>query len=123
MPQIAKIAVAAATYAIDKPYDYLAPDEAQVGQRVLVPFGKGNRTGEGVILSVSRLVPDKPLKAVREILDEEPLGADQAGALDAPAVLLYRLRRAPRHIARCGVVPLSGNVEALRCVERGKPAG
>ncbi|MBO4854569.1 MAG: primosomal protein N' [Oscillospiraceae bacterium] len=73
MPQIAKVAVAAATYAIDKPYDYLAPDEAQVGQRVLVPFGKGNRTGEGVILSVSRAVPDKPLKAVREILDAEPV--------------------------------------------------
>ena len=73
MPQIAKIAVAAATYAIDKPYDYIAPDEAAAGQRVLVPFGRGNRTSEGVILSVERTVPDKPLKAIREILDPEPL--------------------------------------------------
>jgi len=73
MPQIAKVAVAAATYAIDKPYDYLAPEEALPGQRVLIPFGRGNRTGEGLILSVRREVPDKPLKAIRELLDAEPV--------------------------------------------------
>ena len=60
MPQIAKIAVAAATYAIDKPYDYLASEDVLPGQRVLVPFGRGNRTSEGLILSVQRGVPDKP---------------------------------------------------------------
>lgn len=73
MPLIAKVAVAAATYAIDKPYDYLAPDEAQPGQRVLIPFGRGNRTSEGLILSVRREVPEKPLKAIREVLDEDPV--------------------------------------------------
>ena len=73
MPQIAKVAVAAATYAIDKPYDYIAPDEALPGQRVLVPFGRGNRVGEGLILSVKKAVPDRPLKAIREIMDPEPL--------------------------------------------------
>ena len=73
MPLIAKVAVAAATYAIDKPYDYLAPDDALPGQRVLIPFGRGNRTGEGLILSVRHEVPEKPLKAVREILDAEPV--------------------------------------------------
>lgn len=33
MPQIAKVAVSAANYAIDKPYDYLLPDgtDAAVG--------------------------------------------------------------------------------------------
>ena len=75
MPLIAKIAVSAATYAIDKPYDYLLPEElgAQVGCRVLIPFGKGNRTCEGMLLSVSRGVPERPLKAVRQVLDEEPV--------------------------------------------------
>ena len=36
MTQIAKVAVAAATYAIDKPYDYLVPSgmELSVGCRV-----------------------------------------------------------------------------------------
>jgi len=75
MPLIAKIAVSAATYAIDKPYDYLLPEElgAAVGCRVLVPFGRGNRACEGIILSISSAVPEKPLKAVRQNLDEEPL--------------------------------------------------
>ncbi len=73
VPQIAKVAVEAATYAIDKPYDYLAPEDAQPGQRVLIPFGRGNRTSEGVILSVRREVPEKPLKAIRELLDAEPV--------------------------------------------------
>ena len=42
MTQIAKVAVAAATYAIDKPYDYLVPSgmELSVGCRVTVPFGR-----------------------------------------------------------------------------------
>jgi len=75
MPLIAKIAVSAATYAIDKPYDYLLPEElgAQVGCRVLVPFSIGNRTCEGMVLSITRGVPERPLKAVRQVLDEEPV--------------------------------------------------
>lgn len=75
MPQIAKIAVAAATYAIDKPYDYLAPPELalQVGMRVQVPFGRGNRLSEGVILSLYQAVPDKPIKPIRTALDQEPV--------------------------------------------------
>ena len=75
MPQIAKVAVAAATYAIDKPYDYLAPEGLgiAVGSRVLVPFGRGNRTGEAVVLSLYHTVPEKPLKAIRECLDDEPI--------------------------------------------------
>ena len=54
MTQIAKVAVAAATYAIDKPYDYLVPSgmELSVGCRVTVPFGRGNRTAEGMVLQL-----------------------------------------------------------------------
>ena len=77
MPQIAKIAVSAATYAIDKPYDYIAPDDACPGQRVLVPFGNGNRTCEGMILSVRQEVPTAPLKAVREVLDTETVASER----------------------------------------------
>ena len=77
MPLIAKIAVAAAPYAIDKPYDYIAPDDARPGQRVLVPFGKGNRTGEGMILSVRQETPEMPLKAIRELLDNEPVASER----------------------------------------------
>ena len=75
MPIVAKLAVQAATYAIDKAYDYLLPDElsGRVGCRVLVPFGRGNRLSEGVILSLHQEVPAKPLKTVRSLLDDEPV--------------------------------------------------
>ena len=73
--RIAKIAVEAATYAIDKPYSYLVPAEMAlgVGCRVLAPFGRGNRTSEGIVLSLEDGVPAGPLKALRLNLDGDPL--------------------------------------------------
>ena len=79
MAQIAKIAVAAATYAIDKPYDYLLPEtmQAEVGMRVLVPFGRGNRRTEGMILALRQDDGGKPLKAVLEVLDQQAQLSEQ----------------------------------------------
>ena len=52
---IVKVAVSAAPYSIDRPYDYLVPetlaDAAIPGVRVTVPFGRGNRQSEGIILA------------------------------------------------------------------------
>ena len=71
---LAKVALSAATFAIDKPYDYLLPDElresAAPGMRVLVPFGAGNRRIEGIILALSRGQPAPRLKAVIALLDD-----------------------------------------------------
>ena len=71
---IAKIAVSAATFAIDKPYSYAIPEEMalQPGMRVTVPFGRGNRRAEGVVLSVEAGSSDG-LKAVQQLLDETPV--------------------------------------------------
>ena len=71
---IAKIAVAAATFAIDKPYSYLIPEglDCRPGMRVTVPFGRGNRQSEGVVLSVESGEAEK-LKCVACCLDEEPV--------------------------------------------------
>lgn len=71
---IAKIAVSAAVFAIDKPYSYRAPLDAAVvpGQRVMVPFGRGNRRCEGVVLSVEPGEGEN-LKQIDQVLDEEPL--------------------------------------------------
>ena len=71
---IAKIAVSAATYAIDKPYSYCVPENMALrpGIRVLVPFGRGNRRTEGVVLGVEPGLP-QGLKAVETCLDDEPL--------------------------------------------------
>ena len=79
MPQIAKVAVAAATYAIDKPYDYLIPQgtDIAVGMRVLAPFGRGNRVSEGGVLARGQGVPDKPIKPIRSVVDREPVITDR----------------------------------------------
>ena len=71
---IAKIAVAAATFAIDKPYSYCIPQGMVLlpGQRVSVPFGRGNRRTEGIVLSVEEGIPEG-LKCVETCLDPEPI--------------------------------------------------
>lgn len=75
---IAKVAVAKAIYAIDQPFDYLVPQELvstlQVGMRVLVPFGKGNRGSDGLVLSIQKAESyEKALKSVLVQLDETPV--------------------------------------------------
>ncbi len=71
---IAKIAVCAANFAIDKPYSYFVPAGLTVepGIRVIVPFGRGNRQCEGVVLSVEDGL-QAGLKAVEQVLDKQPL--------------------------------------------------
>ena len=74
---IVKVAVSAAPYSIDKPYDYLVPPElepqALPGVRVTVPFGKGNRGSEGIILARSTGERQRGLKAISGVLDQEPV--------------------------------------------------
>ena len=77
MATVAKLAVAAATYAIDKPYDYAIPEELEsqvkIGVRVVIPFGRGNRTCEGIVLDICDGSDRKQLKPIRAVLDEEPI--------------------------------------------------
>ena len=71
---IAKIAVSAATFAIDKPYSYAIPETMmlQPGLRVMVPFGRSNRHTEGVVLAVENAAANG-LKQVAAVLDEAPV--------------------------------------------------
>ena len=71
---IAKVAVSAAIYAIDKPYDYRVPGSLSLlaGMRVCVPFGRSNKRTEGVVLALEEGDESK-LKPVLERLDETPL--------------------------------------------------
>lgn len=82
MASIAKIAVSAATYAIDRPYDYLIPSALegalQPGMRCAVPFGRGNRTCDGIVLAVGGQGDGTKLKAILALLDEEPLLDEEA---------------------------------------------
>ena len=73
LANIARVAVSAATYAIDKPYDYLSPEtlagRVRPGVRVAVPFGRGNKVSEGFVLAVGQDSKRGELKAVSEVLD------------------------------------------------------
>ena len=78
---LAKIAVSAAAYPIDKPYTYLVPCEMeaalQPGMRVTVPFGKGNRLSEGMVLAVETGEKTARLKTVSSILDSERVMSEE----------------------------------------------
>ena len=71
---IAKIAVSAARFSIDKPYSYRCGADMALcpGVRVMVPFGSGNRRTEGVVLSLES-GDETNLKSVLQVLDDEPL--------------------------------------------------
>ena len=71
---IAKIAVSAANFAIDKPYSYKIPEGMTLspGQRVQLPFGRANKRTEGVVLATGEGNEEK-LKAVERCLDETPI--------------------------------------------------
>ena len=75
---IAKIAVSAANFAIDKPYSYRIPENMAVmpGQRVQLPFGRANKRTEGVVLAVESGDESK-LKPIDFCLDEEPILTDR----------------------------------------------
>lgn len=74
---ICAVAVDAATYAIDKLYSYRVPDElreqVQIGTRVLVPFGFGNKRAEAVVLAFRGDAGGIKLKPVIEVLDDTPI--------------------------------------------------
>ena len=73
----AKIAVSEVTFWVDRPYDYCVPDsmaeQIRPGMRVIVPFSRGNRRAEGVVLSVSSQSDYDSPKAILSLLDEEPV--------------------------------------------------
>jgi primosomal protein N' (replication factor Y) len=80
-PEIARIAVAAATYWVDRPYDYRVPERLRdlvvPGTRVMVPFSRGNRRTEGIILSLTDKPADRELKTIDAVLDEAPVLSEE----------------------------------------------
>lgn len=54
------------------PYWYLSPKRAEAGQRVLVPFGKGDLPREGVVLKAEEAeacCAPYPMNRIREIYE------------------------------------------------------
>ena len=71
---IAKIAVSAARFSMDKPFSYRFEQDLALmpGMRVMVPFGSGNRRTEGIVLAVEQGDETK-LKQVLQRLDDRPV--------------------------------------------------
>lgn len=72
---IAGIAVDNTTYGFDRLFSYKVPDHlsnVKVGQRVLVPFGRGDRFRQGMILSLS-YGKEENLKEISSLLDDKPI--------------------------------------------------
>ena len=73
----AKIAVSDVTFWVDRPYDYAVPqslaETLEPGMRVIVPFSRGNRKAEGVVLSVSDHSDYDAPKSILTVLDEAPV--------------------------------------------------
>ncbi|MBP5618202.1 MAG: primosomal protein N', partial [Clostridia bacterium] len=74
---VVRVAVDQTVFHYDKPFDYLLPAEweekGQPGCRVTVPFGRGNRKRQGVILSRDVVSDLGTLKPIAAVLDEEPV--------------------------------------------------
>ncbi|MGX7073224.1 primosomal protein N' [Falseniella ignava] len=77
----AKIIVDVPLMQTDQPYSYRVPEEfvgmLEVGMRVHVPFGKGNRLIQGIVLGLEQEsdedVADEDLKEIAEVLDFSPV--------------------------------------------------
>ena len=78
---IAKIIVDVPLMQTDQPYSYKVPEEfvdmLEVGMRVHVPFGKGNRLIQGIVLDLEfqsdEEEADQDLKEIAEVLDFSPV--------------------------------------------------
>ena len=77
---VARIAVENTAYSFDKPFDYLVPkklaDRCKAGMHVLVPFGRGNKKRQGVVLEVLYSQTDG-LKSIICLLDNEPVLSEE----------------------------------------------
>lgn len=84
--RIVGVAVEAATYGIDRLYSYRIPEGWHItrGSRVIVPFGRGNRQTEGLVMTVQEqatsskaLTDGSNFKFITERLEKQPIVTEQ----------------------------------------------
>ena len=85
---VADVVVENASYSFDIPFSYRVPGrmEGQIrpGCRVLVPFGRSNRSKQGLVLHLQLQDPQsQQLKPIKMLLDQKPLlGEEQLWLLE-----------------------------------------
>lgn len=72
---VAEVVLNSPTRATDKTYHYAVPDgwQVAVGMRVIVPFGRGNKTMEGYVLRILQDSEQQSLKPIAKLIDTHPL--------------------------------------------------
>ena len=80
-PLYAQIAVENTLYAFDMLYSYEIPEslsgKISAGQRVVVPFGRGNGKRIGLVFGVTEQKPEAKAKPVDGIVDERPVISEE----------------------------------------------
>ena len=80
---IARVFVEKTTIGFDKAFDYSVPFDMAgkvfVGQRVVVPFGRGNRKLQGIIVELAAISETdcKKVKPVLSLVDQQPLLSEE----------------------------------------------
>lgn len=73
---VARIAVENTVFSFDKAFDYIIPenltDKCVPGVRVLVPFGRGNKKRQGMVMELVQSSSES-LKSVISVLDDSPV--------------------------------------------------
>lgn len=79
MSRVVKVAVEQTAYHFDKLYSYTADASMplQRGCRVLVPFGRGDRCRQGIVMTIDEEETTARLKPIAEVLDREPLLSEE----------------------------------------------
>ena len=79
--KIAAVAVENSAYSFDKAFDYLLDGSMsglKAGCRVIVPFGRGNRCRQGIVVKISETDESrKGLKRISSVIDSEPILNDE----------------------------------------------
>lgn len=76
--KVAAVAVENSAFSFDKPFSYLLGDEeCSPGCRVLVPFGRGNKCRQGIVLSVTDYDGKEKLKRISQVIDKTPVLNDE----------------------------------------------
>ncbi len=76
--KIAAVAVENTMFSFDKPFSYLLGNgECTPGCRVLVPFGRGDKCRQGIVLAVSEYNGKDKLKQISRVIDEIPVLNDE----------------------------------------------
>lgn len=77
MGNVAQVIVDIPLMQTDKPFTYYIPkcfeSLLQIGSRVHVPFGRGNRLLQGFVIDISKEDDVSQLKAIQSVLDFEPV--------------------------------------------------